>query len=377
MEILAPILEFLAGLAPWILFLLLLAGAAGLAFIWVRVLILKNFFDQIGNLFKDVFALVVPKKWDSAKTLILLGGFSWFMSLLVGSVAQSIIAFVGWIFLIAGIHWVMHEEKGLKEILTINGFFIGPWITGALICYFLFGTRDGVPPIAYILWAPLSAVIAGIPKFIGTDSVLKTPIWVKPKPGDRQYLINLALINLLISCWLQLGLTTRQWLADYPTMQFDDFSSSAFVINLQPNNGASSRGVQVLNQAEAELKANLQGQSWSQVERWLLNFDTQLRLLEEDVFKRLPKTRENDYWTIFGKILPGEYNIQLISHWQGPSSNASGFHYTKTCKISRVAPMDVSGQLGNQGSTLPQVGNAKVECGQVEGPVKGEPEAQL
>lgn len=377
MDLITQILAFFLALPQWLQLIAVLLGAAVLAFIWVRVLVLKSFFKQIGDLLKEVFALVVPKKWDSSKTLILLGAFSWAVSLLVSSTAQNIIAFTGWIFLIAGIHWVMHEEKALKEILTINGFFIGPWITGGLICYFLFGTPEGIPPIAYILWPPISTIIAAIPKFIGTDAVYKTPKWVKPNPGDRQYLVNLALINLLLSCWLQLGFTTRQWLADYPTMQFDDFGNSAFVINLQPNRGDSARGVEVLRRAEAELKANLQGQSWSQVERWLLEFDEQLRRLEETVINQLPRARENEYWTVLGKILPGEYNLQLFSHWNGPSSDAAGFYYTKTCQISRVAPVDVTGQLSNPVQPLPQVGNAKVECGQVEGPVKGQPETAV
>lgn len=364
----------LAGLGPLLFGLLIIGTIGGVAVLAFKFLVLKEFFGGFIDLLKDLFALIIPTQWDSAKTLIALGAFSWLVSLFVGSTAQNIIAFIGWIFLIGGIHWVMHAEKELKSILTINGIFIGPWITGALICYFLFGTPEGIPAIAYIIWPCISAVIAGLPKFIGSDGKTQTPIWTKPKPPDRQYLVNLALINLLLSCWIQLGFTTQQWLADYPTLQIEDVSNSAFVIQTQTPEQASSRGVDVLSRAEAQLKTNLQGQSWSQVERWLLDFNEQVQQMEQTVLNQLNQVKENSYWQVAGKILPGEYNVQLFSIWTGPSADSAGFHYTQTCQISRVAPVDVAGLPATTTTNVPQVGNAKVQCGPIQGPIRGQPE---
>lgn len=375
MDFITRTIGFLIGLAPPLVLTILGIAALGVISLFAfRFLVLQKFFGELGGILKDLFGLVIPKKWDSPKTIILLGAFSWAVSLLVGSVVQSIIAFCGWIFLIAGVHWIMHDEKELKKILTINQIFIGPWLTGALICYFLFGTTEGIPPIAFVIWPGLSAVIAGLPKFIGSDAATQVPIWVKPKPGDRQYLVNLALINLLLSCWIQLGFTTRQWLADYPTLEYADFRNSPFMFQWDANPQASSRGVEALSRAEAEFKRNLQGQSWSQVERWLLEFDDQLGRLGESVLNQMSKARENSYWRISGQILPGEYNVQLFSVWEGPSANAEGFYYTQTCQISRVAPVDVAGQSSTTVAPLPQVGNAKVQCGPIEGPIAGQPE---
>ena len=374
MDPVTAIYAFLTGLPALILLLVFIATAGGLAVFAFKFLVIKEFLGGFWDLIKDLFALVIPTKWDSAKTIILVGAFSWLVSLFVGSTAQSIIAFVGWIFLIAGVHWVMHEEKELKKVLTINGVFIGPWITGALICYFLFGTTRGVPAIAFILWPCISTIIAGIPKFIGSDGGTQTPIWVKPKPGDRQYLVNLALINLLLSCWIQLGFTTRQWLADYPTLQFADMRNSPFVIQTQSNAPTPSRGVEMLTKAEAQLKANLEGQSWSQVERWLLNFNEELKRVEDIAFSQMSQAKENEYWQVSGRILPGEYNVQLYSIWQGPSPDANGFYFTQTCEISRVSPLDIAGQLTTRAASLPQVGNAKVKCSEIQGPTKGYPE---
>lgn len=375
MEILTALSALLGGLAPIFVIFLLIAITGGIAVFAFRVLVIREFLISLTQFVRDLFALIIPTKWDSARTLIMLGAFSWAMSLLVGTTAQAIIAFVGWFFLIGGIHWVMNEEKELKKVLTINQIFIAPWITGGLICYFLFGTTDGVPAIAFVLWPCISAIIAGIPKFIGSDGAKKTPIWVKPKPGDRQYLINLALINLLLSCWIQLSFTTRQWLADYPTLQLADMRNSAFVIQSQPNAAATSRGTEILTRAEAQIKANLEGQPWSHVERWLLNFDDQLKQVETTALNQMNQTRENAYWRLAGQILPGEYNIQLNSIWRGPSADATGFHFTKTCQISRVAPIDLLKQPLTNPIPLQQVGNARVQCSSVKGPVKGDPAA--
>jgi len=362
------------GLAPIFVVLIIFGVMGGLTVLAFRFLVLREFFGGIWSLLKELFAIVIPTKWDSAKTLIVLGAFSWFVSIFVGRTTQNIISFIGWIFLIGGIHWVMHAEKELKSILTINGIFIGPWITGALICYFLFGTTDGIPAIAYILWPCISAVVAGLPKFIGSDGKTQTPTWGKPKTSDRQYLVNLALINLLLSCWIQLTFTTRQWLADYPTLQNEDVSNSAFVFQTQSPADVRSRGVEVLSRAEAQLKANLQGQSWSQVERWLLDFNQQMSQIDQTVLNQMNQVQENAYWRVAGKILPGEYNVQLFSIWDGPSADSTGFYYTQTCQISRVAPADVSGLPSVSATTMPQVGNAKVQCNAIEGPVRGQPE---
>lgn len=373
-------LDILRNLLPfgisWIVIVIAIAALGGLGYFAFNVLAIQKFLGEVGKLLGELFNILLPKKWDSAKTLIWLSIFSWVMSMWVRPVLQSAIAFMGWIFLIAGVHWVMHEEKKLKNLLTVFSVFLGPWITGWLICYFLFATPDYIPQIAFVLWPPISAIIAGLPRFISSDGTYQTPIWQLPGAGDRQYLVNLALLNLVMSCWIQLTFTTQNWLAEYPSFITDDLSNSAFVVNTQANTEIKSRGVDILNRAEVQLKANLQGQSWSQVERWLLNFEPNLEQIETTVLVDLPPARENSYWAIAGRILAGEYNVQLFATWQGPASDPAGYYYAKTCQISQVVPADVAGKPGAIASTIPAVGNAKVECGPVEGPEKGQPEAK-
>ncbi len=244
-----------------------------------------------------------------------------------------------------------------------------------MICYFLFASIEGIPAIAFILWSPLSALIAGLPKCIGSDGATQTPIWIKPKVGDRTYLINLALINLLISCWIQMGFVTRQWLVDYPTLATVDISRSHFLVRFPFRDQPSARGAELLTRSTDLLKTNLQGQSWSQVERWLLDFDAQLPQLQAIALNQMGTLRENQFWQLQGAILPGEYNVQLFTVWTGPHANPEGFHFRQTCQIARVLPIDIAG-LPNLPSNLPipAVGNAKVTCAPMEGPIQGTPE---
>jgi len=361
------------ALLPLAILAIALLIVAPLGLFAFNFLAIQKLLEEISKIFQDIFKLIIPKKWDSAKALIWLSVFSWAMSLLTRSFVQSFIAFCGWLFLIPGIHWLMHEEKKIKEFLTIEKIFIAPWITGALICFFLFATPEYLPAITFVSWPIVSATIAALPKFIKSG-----PAYKVPDPPVRQDLIIMVLFNLLLSCWIQLCYSTQGWLAQYPSLRADNLANSSFVFKAQSNESADSQGFDILTQAETGLKESLQGQSWSQVERWLLNFDDRIRELNEQVMDRLPAKAENSYWQVEGRILPGEYNVQLFAVWKGPSSDTLGYHLTKTCQISQV-PADLKTTAQTQssvGRVAPntQVGTANVSCGSVTKPIKGQPD---
>ncbi|MEX0269429.1 DUF5357 family protein [Leptolyngbyaceae cyanobacterium UHCC 1019] len=369
--------QFISFIPPALVPLALLAIAlllvAPLGLFAFNFLAIKTLFEELRKIFQDIFKLIIPKKWDSAKTLIWLSVFSWAMSLPTRSFVQSFIAFCGWLLLIPGIHWLMHEEKKIKEFLTIEKILIAPWITGALICFFLFATPESLPGIMVISWPIVSAIIAALPKFIKSG-----PAYKVPDPPVRQDLIIMVLFNLLLSCWIQLCYSTQVWLAQYPSFQADDLTNSSFVVKTPSNESAVSQGFDILRQAETALKDSLQGQSWSQVERWLLNFDDRIRDLNEQIIDRLPPKAENAYWQVEGRVLPGEYNVQLFAVWKGPSSDNLGYHLAKTCQISQGVPVDRTPwqTLSPVGSASPntQVDTATVSCEPVTKRIKGQPD---
>jgi hypothetical protein len=367
--------SFPPALTSLVLLAIALLVVAPLGYFAFNFLAIQKLFEELSKIFQDIFKLIIFKKWDSAKTLIWLSVFSWAVSLLTGSFVQSFIAFCGWLFLIPGIHWLMYEEKKIKEFLTLEKIFIGPWITGALICFFLFATPENLPAIMVVSWPLMSAMIAALPKFIQSG-----PVYKIPAPPIRQDLIIMVLFNLLLSCWLQLCYSTQFWLAQYPSLRADNLANSSFVVKTQSNESADSQGLDILRQAEAALKESLQGQSWSQVERWLVNFDDRIRDLNGQIIDRLPAKAENAYWQVEGLVLAGEYNVQLFAVWKGPSSNTLGYYLAKTCQISQVVPADLKTTSQTQSTAErvapnnAQVGTAKVSCGSVTRPIKGQPD---
>lgn len=377
-EILQLFQSLIARLIPigwplWLLALVFLLASGGLIWAYLNLKILGEIFKGIFDFLQEVFGVFIPKKWDSGKTLILLAAFSWLCSIPAGRNVQNIISFMGWLFLIPGIHWVMYEEKQLNELLTFNflgNLFIGPWVTGALICIFLFTTPESFPSITVIAWPVISAIIASLPKFIKAG-----PEYKLPDVGDRQYLVNLLLINVLLSCWVQLYYSTQSWLVQYPSLRDENLGNSSFFVRLQQGLTGTPRGTELLDRAESNLKSNLEGQSWSQVELWLLNFNERVRALGSTALEQMPQLAENSFWRLEGQVLPGEYRVKLYSAWQGPSADAQGYHYSKICNINRVAAEDVAGQSLPFGlpSVIPAVGSAKVQCEPVQGPFRGQP----
>jgi hypothetical protein len=375
LDFLRPFISLIPpALVPLALLAIALLLIAPLGLFAFNFLAIQTLFEELRKIFQDIFKLIIPKKWDSAKTLIWLSVFSWAMSLLTRSSIQSFIAFCGWLLLIPGIHWLMHEEKKIKEFLTIEKIFIGPWITGALICFFLFATPENLPGIMVVSWPIISAIIAALPKFIKSG-----PAYKVPDPPVRQDLIIMVLFNLLLSCWIQLCYSTQVWLAQYPSFQADDLTNSSFVVKTQSNESAVSQGFDILRQAEAALKESLQGQSWSQVERWLVDFDDRIHDLNEQIIDRLPPKAENAYWQVEGRVLPGEYNVQLFAVWKGPSSNNLGYHLAKTCQISQGVPANMRTPwqtLSPVENVAPnsQVDAATVSCDPATKPIKGQPD---
>jgi len=329
------------------------------------------------ELFQDIKNFLTPPKWDSWQTLIWISVFSWALSFLATDLVQSIIAACGWVFLIPGLHWWMHED-GVKKALTIDKILLAPWITGALICYFLFGSFESLWPLGFIVWPPLSAIISALPKFIAGSR--DGPVYKLPDPRVRQDLLILFLLNLLFSCWFQFNFVIQTWLSDYPDLLSQDLSRSPFVVRLLPHNLPTSRGVMVLDQAEALLRANLEGRSWSEVESWLFEIQSHMPKLQRQVLDRLSDVEENAFWQVGWQILPGEYNLQLQAIWTGPTPGVSGYYLTKSCQITKLVSQTQTGTvLDNAPTSSGAVSSApaviaQVRCGPVVGPTQGQPE---
>lgn len=325
-----------------------------------------------------------PPQAASWQTLIFLSIFSALVAALTTSpppqIAQRIVSSFGWIFLILGVWWFTYEKE-VKNKLTVYGLFIGPWIVGALICIYLFGTVEGRPiptETAFISWPPISSLIWASPKFVESDKRTKSPVYSNPNAAKRQDIILVVLANLIISGWFQFYFQIGSWLSDaqYPNLRAEDFTRSAFVWRPQryDPSAAISSGNDILDMAADRVKVQLEGKPWSEVERWLLQLDEQVPKLRQEVQDRLPKAAENDLWNLDAQVLSDAYDMQLRAIWRGPTSRPTGYELTRTCRISQGRKMGPPQQFQFNSPAPPATAPARprfvatVQCGAIERP---------
>ena len=303
--------------------------------------------------------------WASWQTLICLSVFSVIVASLTNPPIQTIIANFGWLFLVTSVWWFTYEDA-VKKKLTFGGLFTGPWIVGAIICLWLFGSWNGTPtPASFISWPPVSALLWAVPRFIKADPKKKTPTYAVPAPAVRQDIILMLLSNLVISCWFQLHFLLQNWLIDYPTIRSDDFKRSAFVVELYAEKQPDVKGINLLDAAEQSLKTRLEGKPWAEVERWLSpeQLNQEMPKLAADAQTKMTRRSENNLWDLRGRVLPDtQYVLELQAIWQGPSAKTAGYYVTKACQINQgyKAGPPADFEVSSSGATRsPKIGTVK------------------
>jgi Family of unknown function (DUF5357) len=320
------------------------------------------------EIFDQVRKTLTPLTWDSWQTLIWISVFSWAVSMLTTDLTQSIIATCAWLFLIPGVHWFLHTND-VKKVLTVNGIFIGPWITGALVSLFLFGDwTTRFPSLVFMAWPPISAVISVLPKFVAMG-----PKYKDPNADARQDIVIVVLVNLLLSCWFQLYFSTQHWIQNYPSLLAEDLQRSAFVVKLTPKEVTQSRGVALLNGTETNVRNGITRLGWPELEKWLLDLEPNMQAINSAVKAQGPELEENALWDIQARMLPGDdYNVELMAIWKGPRSDLTtkgrfGYYFSKKCQISGPSPYMLAAEI-------PKKSLMRLACKPVEGPFQGFPE---
>ena len=340
------------------------------------------------EVFKQVRDRIKPPQPASWQTLILLSIFSAIVASITSGqspqIAQRIISSFGWLFLILGVWWFTYED-GVKKKLTFFNFFIGPWIVGALICIYLFGTVEGRPmptQAAFISWAPISSIIWSSPKFVKSDPKTRSPVYTNPTVSRRQEIILVLLSNLILSCWFQFYFQIGTWLSENPNLRGGDFTRSGFVWRPNPVDRASaiSRGVTLLDSAAQILEEQLEGKPWSEVERWLEQRDQQIPNLRRQAQERLPQASENNLWNLEvpapSQVSETVYDLPLQAVWTGVTARSNGFQLSRTCRIAQGRKQGPPAQFQFESPAPPATSPARprligtVNCGvisEVEG----------
>ncbi|MEH2408112.1 septal junction protein FraD [Nostoc sp.] len=334
----------------------------------------------MNTLFKDVFGIfkfteglyagirkvLVPPKAYSWQTFIYLSVFSWVLSYFAIGYIKDIIAFFGWLFLIAGTSWYTTEDP-----LRVPGTFmpVGAVITGFLVSVFAFGNQeDVITPRTIVFWPTISAIITAIPEFIeGNDTDAKARI---PKPEDRQRIIILVASSMLLSCWIQFYFVMDNWSRQYPSLQADTFKRSTFVVRTEEPVKIPQNGVIILEKLQPIVVEQIAQRPWSEVEKWLLDAKQRVGTIGREVIKiNLGQYEEKELWRVEPRVANTKsgYILDLLSIWIGPSSNPRGYYLKKSCRIEPVAATNNSGN---------KITVAEIECDRLNKFIPGSPPPQ-
>jgi hypothetical protein len=306
--------------------------------------IIKDLFG-IFNIFEGIYErikkILIPPRAYSWQTLIYLSIFSSIMSSLAGYPFKDIISFFGWIFLIAGTAWYTTDQPIL---IPGTNMPVGAVITGFLVSYFAFGGRENadITPRTLVWWPTISAIITAIPEFFeGSGIDYKNQL---PKAEVRQRIIVLVGCCMILSAWFQLTYTVDRWVRLYPSIQSDNFSRSSFVVRIEPRDKIPENGNIILTKLEPLITRELDGRNWNEItEKWLLAENAKqnvINLGRQVIDKHLAEYEERQLWKADSRIYgnkSGGYQLDLLSIWNGPSSNAKTYYLRKSCQIDPIS----------------------------------------
>ncbi|MDJ0618385.1 MAG: septal junction protein FraD [Calothrix sp. MO_192.B10] len=333
--------------------------------------IIKDFLSGTFKFIQDILGgiqkLLWPPQSYSWQTLIYLSVFSWLMSYwAAGFFVKNIIAFCGWLFLIAGTAWYTTDNP---VVIPGTSMPVGALITGGLISLFAFGgEKNLLNPVSFVLWPTMSALITAIPEFFqGTGTTVNPQI---PKPEARQKIIVLILSSMLVSCWLQVYFVVDNWAKQYPSILTDNLNNSVLVKKIALPEEPTIRkipknGITILDKLVPIIITQIDDQPWSKVERLLKNArtkDSQIAKLGRRVIEtELAAYKERDLWRVEARVesinpkSPDVYRLSLLSIWSGPSSKKEGYYFKRSCQVEPVA--SASNIIGREDRR-----KAEIEC---------------
>ena len=282
----------------------------------------------------EIKTLLWPKQYFAWQTLLLLSLFSLIVAAMLESVnggtifAVDVLTTLSWLFFTAAIWWALSESKPIK----LGKVSLSPWITGIVLCLFLFRPWTDVRfRWAFSSWPMISTAIAALPEFMNWE--LKFSV---PKPAVQKTLVMTLLINLLLSSWIMFFFRIQDWVGNYPSLLVKNLDNSAFVYDFGRDRETSSQGVPLLESMTTAIAADLDGQPWYQAERWLYTRKERLERISQTAFDELDAPGEQAFWRInirepraFGE----GYLLDMRATWAGPINQQRGLYLEKTCKI--------------------------------------------
>ncbi len=296
---------------------------------------MEDFFQDLN---KQARQLLIPETYFSWQTLLLLSLFSLFVAAALESIAGEnfigikVLTSLSWIFFISAVWWSLSQAKNLQ----INGFRIDPWITGFVICLFVFHPWRDDTRLRWAItsWPMISTGVMALPHFVSWELEFSLP-----DEKFQKKLVTTVLVNLLLSSWIAFYFRIQDWIRDYPSLTVQGFENSEFVHDFASDRQQPSQGVVLLEAMTNQISQDLTNQPWYQTERWLYTRESRLEAIFEQALDTLDSPRERIFWQLdvpeprrFGE----GYWLDLRANWVGPASREGRFSLEKSCKILPV-----------------------------------------
>ena len=321
--------------------------------------------EFFNDLQKQARSLLWPEQYFAWQTLLLLSLFSLAVAAGLqtppeGAFSVSLLTTLSWIFFTCAVWWALSENE-----IKIAGldYSVSAWVTGAVLCTFLFIAREEPHwRWAFCTWPLISTTIKALPRFITWELV---PHW--PKKKDRPMLVMTLLINLILTSWIVFYYRVQDWMENYPSLLANDFGNSAFVTDFRGNDSEQRRetqGDRLLESTADAIYDELNDQPWYQTERWLYTRQDRLEAISQDMVNTFSAPKERVFWRMQVpdlKRLPDEgYLLTLRANWMGPSADAQPLKLERTC---RIVPVDkVRSVPVKADEELPVSRSTEVQC---------------
>jgi len=326
----------------------------------------------VDDIFQDLNTqlrqLLWPKDVFAWQTLLLLSLFSLLIAALLDAVgdpnpfAIGLLTNLSWIFFTSAVWWGLSETKSLK----VNGFSISPWITGGVLCLFLFRPwlSDFRLRWAIASWPIISTGVMALPYFVNWELKFKIP-----KDKVQKTLVMTLLVNLLLSSWISFHFRIQDWLSSYPSLLVRPIDNSDFVVDFTTDRTQPSQGVALLEGMIREIEVDLNDQPWYQTERWLYTRQSELEAALKETVRSLDAPEEQIFWQVEAPAPTQSdqaYLLTLRAVWSGPMARDGAFDLEKICKIMPVeAPRSVSGAApSTEDEPQPLTKLTQVDCGE-------------
>lgn len=324
---------------------------------------------------QHLWQTIRPDQSLSWQTLLFLCLFSWLMALLtsdaslqpdaptlgIGKVSLSssptkyALFTMGWIFLTLAIAWLLSKARWKIPLFELE-LRPAAWAAAAVACIFAFQAwhEDNFEP-ALTFWPILAAIFYLFPRCFSAKDGRKMP-----KASERQHLLIIVLISLLLSCWIRFSFLVGDWVEGYssafkpllPGLEIDSGLEEGFTEEGTAGDGAGATApisepaapapptpparARPAEIAESIVASQLEAQPLPEIRQRLQTDPALAEALNARFSDALINAQQNPGWTLqISQVVPSPLSFQLQVTPPAAAQGDAQVTY-KTCRVLPV-----------------------------------------